>query len=112
MFYYDLIRFLHQRLASRSLASTYVYFYASPPRIKSNTIHRSNPYLIGHLAELDLVWGVPFLQSINQSTTNMPYQNSVTYTSEEIELSLRMIRYWSNFVKTGQSPSFDLSFYS
>lgn len=54
---------------------------------------RRTPPLVGHLAELDLTWGVPFLNRTGKAA----------YTSEEIELSAQMIRYWSNFVKTGNN---------
>ena len=87
-FYYDLVRFLRQRLASQLSASTYVYFHTYP----SMSNRRRTPSLVGHLAELDLLWGVPFLNRTGKAS----------YTSEEIELSAQMIRYWSNFVKTGK----------
>jgi carboxylesterase type B len=92
-FYYDLVRFLRQRLASRSLASTYVYYHTYP----SIANRRRTPSFAGHLAELDLLWGVPFINRTDGSTDT----GKTSYTPEEIELSAQMIRYWSNFVKTG-----------
>jgi carboxylesterase type B len=55
--------------------------------------------MVGHFAELDLIWGIPF---INQT---MAYKMNLSYTKEEIELSLQMIRYWTNFVKTGKNKN-------
>ena len=99
MFYYDFIRFLHERLRSNSLAKTYVYYYSNPPIFKLDSELRHIPDMIGHFAELDLTWGIPFFSRTN--ATNMAYNMNTFYESEEIELSLLLIRYWTNFAKTG-----------
>lgn len=96
MFYYDLVRFLHERLRSRSTASTYVYYYTYPPIFDLESSLRKISNMVGHFAELDLIWGIPFF-----NRSNMAYQMNLTYTSQEIEFSLQMIRYWTNFAKTG-----------
>ncbi|CAF4761215.1 unnamed protein product [Rotaria sp. Silwood1] len=101
MFYYDLVRFLHERLNSPSLASTYVYYYTYPPIFDFENVLRRMPHMVGHFAELDLIWGVPFFNRTNQTILNMPYNMNLSYTTKEIELSYQMIRYWTNFAKTG-----------
>jgi len=95
MFYYDLVRFLHERLYSKSKKSTYVYYYTYPPIFDLDNFLRRIPNMVGHFAELDLIWGIPFINK------TMAYKMNLSYTKEEIELSLQMIRYWTNFVKTG-----------
>ncbi|UJR31335.1 hypothetical protein I4U23_018832 [Adineta vaga] len=98
MIYYDLIHFLHERLYSKSLASTYVYYYTNPPLYKrENSLHH-NSHMVGHFAELDLLLGLPFL---NRSDIERITKMNLSYTSNEIELSHQMIRYWTNFAKTG-----------
>jgi carboxylesterase type B len=52
--------------------------------------------MVGHFAELDLIWGMPFFNR------TMAYKMNSSYTSQEIELSFQMIRYWTNFAKTGK----------
>ena len=99
MFYYDLIRFLHERLRSNATRSTYVYYYTNPPIFDLDNLLRRIPDMIGHFAELDLAWGVPFLNSQNHS--NMAYTMNISYRPEETELSYQIIRYWTNFAKTG-----------
>ncbi|CAF1212043.1 unnamed protein product [Rotaria sordida] len=99
MFYYDLIRFLHERLHSNSSASTYVYYYTNPPVFDLDNVLRRIPHMIGHFAELDLIWGIPYFNRKNR--TNIAYNMNISYKSEEIELSLYLIRYWTNFAKTG-----------
>ncbi|CAF1671213.1 unnamed protein product, partial [Adineta ricciae] len=98
MIYYDLIRFLHERLRSESVASTYVYYYTNPPSYKS----QRNSNMVGHFAELDLLLGLPFLP---QSDVQRMTTRNLSYTSDEIALSLQMIRYWTNFAKTGNPNS-------
>ncbi|CAF2500161.1 unnamed protein product [Rotaria sp. Silwood2] len=99
MFYYDLIRFLHERLHSNSSASTYVYYYTNPPVFDLDNVLRRIPNLIGHFAELDLTWGIPYFNRKNR--TNIAYNMNISYKPEEIDLSLHLIRYWTNFAKTG-----------
>jgi carboxylesterase type B len=95
MFYYDLVRFLHERLRSESSASTYVYYYTNPPIFNLANDLRRVPNSVGHFAELDLIWGIPFLNRTDRLLMN------VRYKPEQIKLSLQMIRYWTNFAKTG-----------
>ncbi|CAF0801892.1 unnamed protein product [Rotaria sp. Silwood1] len=99
MFYYDLIRFLHERLRSNTSASTYVYYYTNPPVFDLDNVLRRIPNMIGHFAELDLTWGIPYFNRKNR--TNIAYNMNISYKSEEVELSLHLIRYWTNFAKTG-----------
>jgi carboxylesterase type B len=94
MFYYDLVRFLRERLHSESSASTYVYYYTYPPIFNLENVFRRIPNMVGHFAEIDLIWGIPFF---NRTNINM----NLSYTSEEKDLSFQMIRYWTNFAKTG-----------
>jgi len=94
MFYYDLVRFLRERLHSESSASTYVYYYTYPPIFNLENVFRRIPNMVGHFAEIDLIWGIPFF---NRTNINM----NLSYTLEEKELSFQMIRYWTNFAKTG-----------
>jgi len=103
MFYYDLIRFLHERLNSKLSASTYVYYYTYPPIFDLENVLRRVRNMVGHFAELDLIWGIPFFNSTMASKMNL------SYTSEEIDLSFQMIRYWTNFAKTGNH---ELSYYN
>jgi carboxylesterase type B len=99
MFYYDLVRFLHERSRSASSASTYVYYYTNPPIFDLDNVLRRIPNMIGHFAELDLAWGIPFFSTTNQS--NIAYTMNISYKPDEIELSFQLIRYWTNFAKTG-----------
>ena len=100
MFYYDLVRFLHERLNSNSSASTYVYYYTNPPIFDLDNLLRRIPNMIGHFAELDLSWGIPYF-SMTQNHSNLAYTMNISYTRAEVELSYQIIRYWTNFVKTG-----------
>ncbi|CAF1539425.1 unnamed protein product [Adineta ricciae] len=99
MFYYDLVRFLHERLESKSRASTYVYYHTNPPVFDRDNYLRRIPHMIGHFAELDLTWGIPFFDPKNR--TNIAYNWNMSYRPEEVDLSFQMIRYWTNFAKTG-----------
>ena len=103
MFYYDLVRFLNERLRSQTPASTYVYYYSNPPVFDLDNILRRVPNMIGHFAELDLAWGVPYFSTSNRS--NMAYTMNIDYKHEEAELSYQLIRYWTNFAKTGECTS-------
>lgn len=102
MFYYDLVRFLHERSNSESHASTYVYYYSYPPIFDFEHVIRRMPQKVGHFAELDLIWGIPIFSKLNRMNLNMEYNRHLSYKDEEIELSYQMIRYWTNFVKTGR----------
>lgn len=106
MFYYDIVRFLHERLNSQSSASTYVYYYTYPPIFEFARVVRRMPHMVGHFAELDVIWGVPLMNRTNESHMNIPSHKNLTYSPKEIELSHKMIRYWTNFVKTGNELSF------
>ncbi|CAF2120363.1 unnamed protein product [Rotaria magnacalcarata] len=101
MFYYDLVRFLHERLHSTTSASTYVYYYSYPPIYDFEHVVRRMPHKVGHFAELDLIWGMPFFNRSNRTNLNMPFNMHLSYTPEEIQLSYQMIRYWTNFAKSG-----------
>ncbi len=105
MFYYDLVRFLRERLYSESSASTYVYYYTYPPIFNLKNVLRRIPHMVGHFAELDLIWGIPFF---NRTNRNLAYKMNLSYKPEEIELSFQMIQYWTNFVKTGNQMIFSL----
>ena len=98
MIYYDVVRFLQERLRSEPAATTYVYYYTQPRRWHSDASRHNSPNVVGHFAELDLLWGVPFF---NRSDARMARQTNLSYTSAEIELSRQLIRYWTNFAKTG-----------
>jgi hypothetical protein len=100
MFYYDLVRFLRERLRSNSLASTYVYYYTSPPVFDLDNVLRRIPNMIGHFAELDLTWGIPYFSRTTR--TNIAYSMNISYKPEEVELSFQLIRYWTNFAKSGK----------
>lgn len=100
MFYYDLVRFLHERLQSKTNSSTYVYYYANPPVFDLDNVLRRIPNMIGHFAELDLTWGIPFFDRKNR--TNIAYHMNISYKQEETDFSYQIIRYWTNFVKTGR----------
>jgi hypothetical protein len=99
MFYYDLVRFLHERLRSKSSSSTYVYYYTNPPVFDLDNVLRRIPNMIGHFAELDLAWGIPHFSSSNR--TNMAYHMNISYGREESDFSYHLISYWTNFAKTG-----------
>lgn len=99
MFYYDLVRFLRERSSSKSSASTYVYYYTNPPIFDLDNFLRRMPNMIGHFAELDLCWGIPYYSTTNNS--NIAYTMNISYKPEEAELSFQLIRYWTNFAKTG-----------
>ena len=101
VFYYDFVRFLHKRLRSGSSASTYVYYYTNPPIFDFEYGPRSFPHMIGRFVELDLIWGIPFFNQTSRLNINMHYNVNLSYTSKEINLSYQMIRYWTNFAKTG-----------
>lgn len=92
--YYDSVRFLQERLRSEPAAATYAYYYTQPRRWRSDASRRDSVHVVGHFAELELLWGVPFLSRTN-----------VSYTPAEIEFSRQLIRYWTNFAKTGKSCS-------
>ena len=71
--YYDFVRFLHERLRSESSAATYVYYYTHATRSPID----------------NLLSGTPFPSPTGTNAT------------EDIELQSRLIRYWTNFVRTG-----------
>ena len=50
--------------------------------------------------KIDYVFGVPLARGYSRFHTNvnMSYYN---YSTDEEEFSRQMIRYWSNFIKTG-----------
>ena len=74
MVYYDFVRFLHERLRSESSAATYVFYYTHPTRSPID----------------NLLSGTPFPSRTDSNAT------------DDIELHTRLIRYWTNFVRTGE----------
>ena len=54
----------------------------------------------GMNSRLDYVFGVPLARGYRRihRNVNMSYYN---YSNEEEEFSRQLIRYWSNFIKTG-----------
>ena len=52
---------------------------------------------------IDYVFGVPLARNYSRihRNVNMSYYN---YSSEEEDFSRQVIRYWSNFIKTGFVP--------
>ena len=115
---------LRSRRANPS-SSNYVYIYSHRPTFKARSLFRDHlktlPHVIGHFAELgkrfvrkeeeknvstrflfasDYVFGVPLARGFRRIHTNvnMSYYN---YTDDEDEFSRKIIRYWSNFIKTG-----------
>jgi len=99
MFYYDLVRFLHERLKSNIFSSTYVYYYTNPPIFQFGYFSQLIPNMVGHFAELDLIWGSPFFS--DRKSSIKVRKPKTFYTNEEIELSRKMILYWTNFAKFG-----------
>ena len=64
--------------------------------------------VIPHFSELDLVFGLPVLNKLNMmKNTDKEFQYKTT--NEEYELSLLMMKYWSDFVKYGYLTIFILN---
>lgn len=74
---------------------TYQYFFTHVPSVSSFSIGEIGPkwYGAAHTEEIPFVFGWPF---------NPPQQlETYTYPDEEKALSLQMIKFWTNFAKTG-----------
>ncbi|CAF1136483.1 unnamed protein product [Adineta ricciae] len=112
MFNYHMVHSLNLRtqVPNRN-TSNYAYVYAHWPTFKSRSLFRDHlkllPQVIGHFAELDYVFGVPLARGYRRihRNVNMSYYN---FSNEEEEFSRQLIRYWSNFIKTG-NPNQDSS---
>ncbi|UJR31465.1 hypothetical protein I4U23_018954 [Adineta vaga] len=112
MFNFHMVRSLELRSQVANKNSTdYAYIYSHRPTFKVRSTFRDQlkiyPQAVGHFAELDYVFGVPLARNYSSihRNVNMNYYN---YSMDEIDFSRQVIRYWSNFIKTGnpnQNPS-------
>ncbi len=117
-----MVRCLNLRVKVSNRNSTnYAYIYSHRPTFKVRSTFRDQlkilPQAIGHFAELgkmkifvlfsmrilfliDYVFGVPLARNYSRihRNVNMSYYN---YSSDEEDFSRQIIRYWSNFIKTG-----------
>ena len=121
MFNFHMVRSLNLRAQTSSKHSTnYAYIYSHRPTLKVRSTLRDQlkllPNAIGHFAELgnahslvtlashpvlvDYVFGVPLARHFPRihRNVNMSFHN---YSADEENFSRQIIRYWSNFVKTG-----------
>ena len=123
MFNFHMVHCLNLRAQIPNLtASTYAYVYSHKPTFKARSLFRDHlktlPNMIGHFAELgnyflnrdedefflceylDYVFGVPLARNFRRIHTNvnMSYYN---YSNDEENFSREIMRYWSNFIKTG-----------
>ncbi|CAF1074308.1 unnamed protein product, partial [Didymodactylos carnosus] len=105
MFNYHMVRLLNicAKTPNRN-ASMYTYIYSHKPTFKAKSLFRDHlktlPSVVGHFAELDYVFGVPLAKNypkIHNNVNKIPYP----YSDEEQEFSRQIIRYWTNFIKTG-----------
>ncbi|CAF2729408.1 unnamed protein product [Rotaria sp. Silwood2] len=105
MFNFHMVRCLNllSKVSNRN-SSSYAYIYSHRPTSKVHSGYRDQlkllPQAIGHFAELDYIFGVPLARNYSRihRNVNMNYYN---YTSDEENFSRQLIRYWSNFIKTG-----------
>ncbi|CAF1024438.1 unnamed protein product [Rotaria sordida] len=85
-------------------ASNYAYIYSHRPTSKVLSGYRDQlkllPEAIGHFAELDYVFGVPLGRNYSRIHRNVN-MNFYNYSTDEENFSRQLIRYWSNFIKTG-----------
>jgi hypothetical protein len=114
---------LHAGVSNKN-STNYAYIYSHRPTFKVRSTFRDQlkilPHAIGHFAELgkrkfsvvfflfrrllfisiDYVFGVPLARNYSRihRNVNMSYYN---YSSDEENFSRQIIRYWSNFIKTG-----------
>jgi len=122
MFNFHMVHCLNLRAqVPNQTASNYAYIYSHRPTFKARSLFRDHlktlPHVIGHFAELgeyildhssskifsgclDYVFGVPLARGYRRihRNVNMSYYN---YSNDEEEFSREIIRYWSNFIKTG-----------
>ena len=113
LFYNDYYRFLQQR-STQSKAKTFLYRYSHwtshiHPTVCHSYLHRRK--VVGHFAELEFTWGVPFVFEKTGNQTPLiqyltdPSRSSDGYSKDELQFSAEMIEQWTNFVKYGQPNS-------
>ncbi|CAF1408987.1 unnamed protein product, partial [Rotaria sordida] len=112
MFNFHMVHCLNLRSqVSNQTSSNYAYIYSHRPTFKARSLFRDHlktlPHVIGHFAELDYVFGVPLARGHRQihRNVNTSYYN---YSNDEENFSRQLIRYWTNFIKTG-NPNNDSS---
>ncbi|CAF5133377.1 unnamed protein product, partial [Rotaria sp. Silwood1] len=105
MFNFHMVHCLNLRTQiSNQTSSNYAYIYSHRPTFKARSLFRDHlktlPHVIGHFAELDYVFGVPLARGYRQihRNVNISYYN---YSDDEENFSRQLIRYWTNFIKTG-----------
>jgi Carboxylesterase family len=122
MFNFHMVQCLNLRSeVATENSSNYAYVYSHRPTFKVRSTLRDQfkllPGVIGHFAELgrfecfcpysliafislDYVFGVPLVGNYSRfhRNVNMSYNN---YSTDEEDFSRQLIRYWSNFIKTG-----------
>ncbi|CAF0944319.1 unnamed protein product, partial [Didymodactylos carnosus] len=105
MFNYHMVQLLNIRAKTPNVnSSTYAYIYSHKPTFKAKSLFRDHlktlPTVVGHFAELDYVFGVPLAKDYPKIHNNVN-KNWYNYSVEEQEFSRQIIRYWTNFIKTG-----------
>ena len=107
--------FLNSTAKNQARKNFYVYEFAHSSAINyllefmknmnidySSHMRAYNNNVIPHFSELDYMFGLPLLSRAELiKTKNATAGYAYNYTNEEYELSERMIKYWSNFVKYG-----------
>ncbi|CAF3585212.1 unnamed protein product [Rotaria socialis] len=113
MFNFHMVHCLNLRAQlPNQKSSNYAYIYSHRPTFKARSLFRDHlktlPHVIGHFAELDYVFGVPLARGYRQihKNVNMSYYN---YSNDEENFSRQIIRYWANFIKTGNPNNDSLS---
>ncbi|CAF1293392.1 unnamed protein product [Rotaria magnacalcarata] len=105
MFNFHMVHCLNSlaKVSNRN-ASSYAYVYSHRPTSKVQSGYRDQvkllPQVIGHFAELDYVFGVPLANNYSRIHQNVN-KNYYNYSADEENFSRHLIRYWSNFIKTG-----------
>ncbi|CAF2718797.1 unnamed protein product [Rotaria sp. Silwood2] len=110
MFNFHMVHCLNLRAQlPNQTSSNYAYIYSHRPTFKARSLFRDHlktlPHVIGHFAELDYIFGVPLTRGYHQihRNVNLSYYN---YSNDEENFSRQLIRYWTNFIKTG-NPNID-----
>ncbi|CAF3882499.1 unnamed protein product [Adineta steineri] len=105
MFNFHMVHCLNLRTQLlNKTSSNYAYIYSHRPTFKARSLFRDHlkllPHVVGHFAELDYVFGVPLARDYHRihRNVNMSYYN---YSNDENNFSREIIRYWTNFIKTG-----------
>ncbi|CAF1213357.1 unnamed protein product [Rotaria sp. Silwood1] len=113
MFNYHMVKCLNiLSTVSNRNSSIYAYIYSHRPTSKVPSGYRDQlkllPDAIGHFAELDYVFGVPLARKYSyiHENVNKSYYN---YSIDEENFSRQLIRYWTNFIKTGDPNKNSLS---